>query len=41
MKKVYIKPEMRVVEIKRHALLLLGSDPKELRGTQDEYYELG
>jgi hypothetical protein len=39
MKKIYSKPEMRVVMLKRSAALLVGS-PKELEGTED-YYELG
>lgn len=41
MKKIYSKPEMRVVMLKRSAALLVGSDPKELEGTNEEYYELG
>lgn len=41
MKKIYSKPEMRVVMLKRSAALLVGSpEPKELEGTE-EYYELG
>lgn len=33
---------MKVVYIRRHAPLLAGSsDPKELEGTNEEYYELG
>jgi hypothetical protein len=42
MKKIYSKPEMRVVMLKRSAALLLGSpEPKELEGNNEEYYELG
>ncbi len=43
-KKDYQKPTVKVVQLRHKALILIGSpdpEPKTLRGTSDDYKELG